>query len=418
MRTVPVYPRSVDEYRAIVANDVVNDLQRRAWALSDLRILHLNSTAFGGGVAELLLAQIPLLEDLGIAAQWGVIDGDDDFFAITKSIHNGFQGNHELSWTSADAEHYLKVQERNAELLAKQGPWDVVVVHDPQPLAIPMLLGARRRDVAKHWIWRCHIDCADPHPEIWAFLRPLLEPYDALVYTMQEYVQPDVPVERLMISPPSIDAMSPKNAPLAPITVTDVCRQYGVDPRRPVISQISRFDPWKDPMGVIDAYRIVKEELPDIQLILAGSLAHDDPEGLTYYDEALQARKRDTDLFVLSNFQEVGNTAVNCFQRASKVVIQKSLREGFGLTVSEAAWKGKPVVGGRTGGITLQIDDERTGFLVSSVEACAHRVIELLINPQRCDQMGAEARELVRARFLTTREMADWLDLVAELAGT
>jgi trehalose synthase len=414
MRTVPVWPRSIDEYRSVVSNDIVNGLHRRAWELTGSRILHLNSTAFGGGVAELLLAQIPLLEDLGLGAHWSVIDGDEEFFGITKGIHNGFQGNHDVKWTPEIAEHYLSVQQHNAELMT--GEWDVVVVHDPQPLAIPFLLGERRREIAKRWIWRCHIDCADPHPEIWAFVRQYLEAYDAVVFTMKEFVQPDIPVERVMISPPSIDPMSPKNAPLAPITVTDVCRQYGLDPRRPVIAQISRFDAWKDPMGVIDVYHIVKQEFPEVQLILAGSLAHDDPEGFEFYESALRSRGDDHDLFILSNFQEVGNTAVNCFQRAALVVIQKSIKEGFGLTVSEAAWKGRPVVGGNTGGITLQIDDRETGYLVDSVEECADRVLDLLGDRQQAERMGEGARELVRSRFLTTRELADWLDLWIDLA--
>lgn len=413
MHAVPVWPRAIDDYRSVVSNDVVNGLHRRAWELSGRSILHLNSSAFGGGVAELLLAQVPLLQNLGLPTQWNVIGGDEQFFAITKSIHNAIQGNHDIPWTPEMAHHYLEVQARNAEMMPDG--WDVVVVHDPQPLAIPTLLGSRLRDVGKKWIWRCHIDSATPHPDIWGVVRDYLEPYDAVVFTMKEYTHPDIPVERVLISAPSIDPMSPKNAPLAPITVTDICRQYGIDPRRPIISQISRFDPWKDPIGVIEAYRDVKEEYPDVQLILAGSLAHDDPEGLGFYEASLNARADDPDLYVLSNFQEVGNTAVNCFQRAAQVVIQKSIREGFGLTVAEAAWKGRPVVGGRTGGITLQIEDQRTGYLVSSVEECADKVTDLLGDAQRSEQMGEAGRELVRNQFLTTRELGDWLDLMIDL---
>jgi trehalose synthase len=413
MRTVPVWPRSVDDYRAVVPNDVVNALHRRAWELSGLSILHLNSTAYGGGVAELLLTQIALLEDLGLRAQWGVIDGDEEFFAITKTIHNALQGDHRAPWSEAMAEHYLSTQATNAEALP--GHWDVVVVHDPQPLAIPSLLGARRKEVARYWVWRCHIDSANPHPGVWSFLRPYLEPYDAVVFTMQEFARPDVPVDRVVVFPPSIDPLSPKNAPLAPITVTDICRQYGIDPRRPIIAQVSRFDPWKDPLGVIQAYRLVKKEFPEVQLVLAGSLAHDDPEGLEFYDATLKARGDDPDIFVLSNLQEVGHTAINCFQRAAQVVVQKSIREGFGLTDSEAAWKGKPVVGGRTGGITLQIEDRVTGFLVDSVEECADRVIDLLGDPHQRELMGEAGRERVRSRFLATRELADWLDLALDL---
>lgn len=415
MRTVPVWSRSIDDYRSVVSNEAVNALHRRAWEIPGLRVLHLNSTAYGGGVAELLLAQVPLLQSLGVNAEWRVIEGDDEFFHTTKAVHTAIQGNREVRWTQRMHDHYVATQERNAANL--DGQWDVVVVHDPQPLAIPAVLGPKAREVSKYWVWRCHIDCQDPNPQVWTALRGYLDHYDALVFTMPDFVQPDVPAGvRTVVSAPSIDPMSPKNAPLAPITVTDICSQYRIDPRRPVISQVSRFDPAKDPHGVVEAYQMVKEDFPDLQLLLAGSLAHDDPEGLVIYHELLELAKDDQDIFVLSNFQEVGNTAVNCFQRASQVVIQKSLREGFGLTVAEAAWKGKPVVGGDTGGIRLQVADGVSGYLVSSVADCAKRVTELLTDQQQCQSMGEAGREFVREKFLTPRELSDWLDLFADLA--
>ncbi|HYZ92579.1 MAG TPA: glycosyltransferase [Actinomycetota bacterium] len=416
MRIVPSWPRSIDEFRSIVPNNVINDLQRLAWEqLRGKRVLHINSTEYGGGVAEILLAQVPLLDDLGMEATWGVIDGDEHFFEITKSVHNGFQGNKEIPWTGEMEDHYLAVVEQN--LASLPGGYDIAVVHDPQPMAIPLLLGDKRFDIAKHWIWRCHIDCADPHGEIWGFVRRFLDPYEAMVFTMKEFVQPEVPGDRVTVSAPSIDPVSPKNSDLSDVTVNDICKQYHIDTRRPIMAQVSRFDPWKDPYGVIRAYKTVKEQIPEVQLILAGSLAHDDPEGLRLYDELLRERDDDRDVFILSNFQQVGNTTVNCFQRAADVVIQKSIREGFGLTVAEAAWKGKPVIGGRAGGITLQIDEGRTGFLVDSVEECAERTIELLRGPEAASAMGAAGRELVRDQFLTTREVADWLQLFADLAA-
>lgn len=411
---VPVWPRSIHDYRAVVANDVLDAVQRQASKQPGLRVLHINSTEYGGGVAEILLAQIPLLQDIGIEAHWGVIDGDERFFEITKSMHNGFQGNRELAFEPAHEEHYLDIVSQNLEGLP--GGYDIVVVHDPQPMAIPHLLGERRSEIGRHWVWRCHIDCADPNPKVWSFAQRFLEPYEAMVFTMSEFAQPEVPADRVVISAPSIDPMSPKNSALDQITVNDICRQYQIDPQRPIMAQISRFDPWKDPRGVIQAYKLVKEQLPEVQLLLAGSLAHDDPEGLRLYDELLHERGDDRDLFVLSNFQQVGNTAVNCFQRAADVVIQKSLREGFGLTVAEAAWKGKPVIGGRAGGITLQIVDGETGYLVDSVAECAERSLELLQRGTVAENMGTAGRELVRDRFLTTREITDWLDVFAGLA--
>jgi trehalose synthase len=416
MRLVSVWPREIDDFRGVVSNNVINGLQRLAWEQQGLRVLHINATEYGGGVAEVLLAQIPLLDDLGLQAQWAVIDADEQFFEITKSMHNGFQGNKEIPWGAEQEEYYVRVLEQN--LASMPGRFDVCVVHDPQPVALPLLLGANRAEIASHWVWRCHIDCADPHPEIWRFAQGFLEPYDAYVFTMKEFVQPDVPAERVVISPPSIDPTSPKNSALEPTTVIDLCRQYHIDPRRPLIAQVSRFDPWKDPRGVIQAYRVVKEKIPDVQLLLAGSLAHDDPEGMRLYEELLHDRDDDRDLFILSNVQQVGNTTINAFQREADVVIQKSIREGFGLTVSEAAWKAKPVVGGRAGGITLQVQDNRTGYLVDSVEECAARTLELLEDRDRAVAMGEAGRELVRDSFLTTRELGDWLKLFADLVRT
>jgi trehalose synthase len=310
-------------------------------------------------------------------------------------------------------EHYLAVVNQNLSSLP--GGYDVAVVHDPQPMAVPFLLGEKRFDIAKHWVWRCHIDCADPHSEIWGFVRRFLEPYDATVFTMKEFVQPEVPGNKVVISAPSIDPTSPKNSDLHEVTVNDICGQYHIDTRRPIMAQISRFDPWKDPYGVIQAYKMIKERIPDVQLMLAGSLAHDDPEGLRLYDELLRERENDQDIFILSNFQQVGNTTVNCFQRAADVIVQKSIREGFGLTVAEGAWKGKPVIGGRAGGITLQVKHGETGYLVESTEECAQRTIELLEDPQLAGKMGAAGRELVRENFLTTREVGDWLRLIADI---
>jgi len=415
MRVVPVRHRSIDDYRGVVGNEVVNALQRHAWGMSGHSVLHINSTAYGGGVAEVLLAHIPLLRDPEIEARWAVIDGDERFFGITKSIHNAIQGERELEWTAEMEEHYTAVVRSNLDSLPEG--YDVVVVHDPQPLAIPKLLGDDRSRVGRRWVWRCHIDSSDPNPEVWSFVARHLDVYDAVVFTADEFVQPEVPVERVVVSPPSIDPMSPKNADLADVTVHDICTQYGIDMQRPLIAQVSRFDPWKDPFGVIAAYQLVKEQVPDVQLILAGSLAHDDPEGLKIYEDVMTYREKDPDVAVLSNLQEVGNTSVNCFQRAAQVVIQKSLKEGFGLTVAEAAWKGKPVIGGRAGGIKLQIVDGETGYLVDSVEACAQRTLELLADPERSARMGSQARELIRSRYLTTRELGDWLELFASVNG-
>ncbi len=400
----------------MVSNTAINDLQKLAWTQQGLKVLNINATEYGGGVAELLLTQVPLMDDLGLQAHWAVLDADERFFEITKSVHNAFQGNKSIPWDLSMEDHYFDTLRANLDSMPTG--YDVVVVHDPQPMAIPWLLGERRKDYGKHWIWRCHIDCADPHPDVWSFVSQFLESYDAMVFTMKEFVQPDVPAERVTISAPSIDPTSPKNSALEMVTVQDICRQYHIDVRRPFITQVSRFDPWKDPHGVVRAYKTVKEKFPDVQLLLAGSLAHDDPEGMGIFEEIVSESADDRDVHVLSNLQQVGNTTINCFQRAAQVVIQKSLREGFGLTVAEAAWKGKPLIGGRAGGITLQIEDGRTGYLVDSVEECAQRTIELLEDPDKARIMGETGRELVRENFLTTRELTDWLSLFSDVASS
>jgi trehalose synthase len=238
-----------------------------------------------------------------------------------------------------------------------------------------------------------------------------------MVFTMKEFVQPEVPGDRVVVSAPSIDPTSPKNSHLERVTVADICRQYGIDLKRPIMAQVSRFDPWKDPRGVIRAYRMVKEKIPDVQLLLAGSLAHDDPEGLVLYDELLRERDNDQDLLILSNFQQVGNTTINCFQRAANVVIQKSIKEGFGLTVTEALWKTRPTIAGRVGGIVAQIQDGETGWLVDSAEQCAEACIEILRDPAEARQRALHGKEYVRRHFLTPRLLRDWLVLFNQLLG-
>jgi trehalose synthase len=353
------------------------------------------------------------LRDLGIEAEWQVIHGSDEFFAVTKTMHNALQGA-AVEWTAHEERIYLERVLENALLL--EGEWDYVVIHDPQPAAIHDY--ARAHGVAPastKWIWRCHIDLTDANEQVFEFLRPCIETYDASVWTMAEFVPSSLTMDRVVIAPPCIDPLSVKNLELPRPFVDEIVKQYGVKPNNPLLVQISRFDPWKDPVGVIDAYRMVKEHIPDAQLVLAGSMATDDPEGFHYWELADQARAGDENVHLLSNIQQVGNVQINAFQRAADVVMQKSVREGFGLTVSEGLWKGRPVVGGRAGGITLQIDDGVNGFLVDSVEAAAKRSCDLLADPTRADTMGAAGREHVRRNFLSTRELEDWLRLFGEL---
>ena len=414
LTSVPVTPKALADYRPIVGDAPIDEIQRMAEPLRGARVLHLNATAFGGGVAEILSALVPLMNDLGFRADWQIISGADEFFAVTKAIHNGLQGMF-VPWTTAMRDTWLHYNRINADLL--DGEYDFVVVHDPQPAGI---LGAAlergRRKVGK-WIWRCHIDLTAAQPELWDFLCPFLVPYDASIFTLKTYAKEDVPTPRVFFFPPAIDPLSPKNVPLAPDMVEAILSRYAIDPHRPMVTQVSRFDPWKDPLGVIDAYRLVKREIPQVQLVLVASMAHDDPEGWSYYERTARRAGEDMDIQILTNLTGVGNVEVNAIQTAARVVIQKSLREGFGLVVSEALWKGRPVVAGNVGGIPLQVLDGRTGYLASSPAACADRILFLLRNPQVADGMGAAGREHVRANFLITRSLCDYLKMFAALAG-
>jgi trehalose synthase len=340
--------------------------------------------------------------------------GSDQFFGVTKSVHNALQGA-DLDWTKSMQKVYLEKVLENSLLF--DGHYDFVVVHDPQPAAILSFLRDRFGSMLSdtHWVWRCHIDLTDANPKVWEFFRPFVEQYDASVWTLHEFVPASLEMPRIVQAPPCIDPLSVKNLDLALPFCQELTRQYGVDVHRPIVCQVSRFDPWKDPVGVVEAFRIVREQVPDAQLVLAGSMATDDPEGFRVWEETEAARAGDRDIFLLSNLHQVGSVQINAFQRIANVVVQKSLREGFGLTVSEALWKGRPVVGGRAGGIKLQIRDGYDGYLVDSIDECARRTIDLLADPVGADALGAQGREHVRDNFLSTRELEDWLRLFTDL---
>lgn len=410
LQSVDVGTQAIANYEADAGAEAIAVVRELAEALRGVRVLHLSATPYGGGVAEILRSEIPLLRDLGVAADWKLIRGDQAFFAVTKAIHNGLQGARE-PLSPIEQQRYLAQSEHNARQL--DDDYDLVVVHDPQPLALREL----HQDARGRWIWRCHIDTSEPNPETWAFLRPFLVRYDAAVFTLGGFVPPDFPVDRVEIIPPAIDPQSPKNLQLGSVLAARVLEWIGVETHRPLIVQVSRFDPWKDPLGVIAAYRLVREEVPDLQLALVGSMALDDPQGWAVYQEIEAATRTDPGIHLFTNLTGVGNVEVNAFQRLAQVVIQKSLREGFGLVVSESLWKGTPVVAGRAGGIPLQLRDGTSGFLVDSVEECAARTIELLDDPQLRHDMGERGRAQVRERFLLPRLIADELRLYASVLG-
>ena len=414
LASVPTTAKTLDDYIPVVGEERISEIRDLARPLAGARVLHVNATAFGGGVAEILGALVPLLSDAGLRADWQVMKGTDEFFQVTKAMHNSLQGMF-IEWTPEMRELWLHYNRLNAQLFDEE--YDFVVIHYPQPAAIPSFLtelGGHRPP--GRWVWRCHIDLTQAQAQVWDFLRSYVEAYDGAIFTLADYVKEDLRDPQVFTIPPAIDPLSPKNADLPPDTVEAIRRRYGQDPQRPFIAQISRFDPWKDPLGAIEVYRTVKREVPELQMVLIASMAHDDPEGWAWYERTVRRAGDDYDILILSNLNGVGNVEVNAFQRSAAVVMQKSVREGFGLVVSEALWKGRPVVAGNVGGIPLQIVNGKTGYLASTVEECAQRVLELLRDPERAQAMGLAGREFVRDNFLITRYLRDYLLVFRALA--
>lgn len=414
LQDVRIIPKSIDEYIPVVGADRINSLKELAAPLKGKKVLNVNATAYGGGVAELLKTQVALMRDLGIDAEWKVLTAQPEFYDVTKKFHNTMQGQAgDLS--DDEKEIYLNGVQANARSFVES--YDYVIIHDPQPLAMLDYVTAP----AGKWIWRCHIDTSVPNEKVWNFLYPHMKNYDAVVFTLDEFVKENAELKNLTFIPPSIDPLSPKNTYMPEEEVNKFLLSYDVDPERPIMTQVSRFDPWKDPIGVIDVYRNikfgqVKANVSGLQLCLIGGMANDDPEGWTIYDRVLRRAGEDFDLNIYTNLHNVGDVGVKAFQYGSDVVLQKSLKEGFGLTVAEALWKGKPVIGGKVGGIKLQIQDGETGFLVSSIEEATEKTRYLLQNREEAKQMGAKGKELVRDQFLSIREIEDHLKLFNKLA--
>jgi trehalose synthase len=408
LQRVAVGRWSLDAYRDVVPERILVELREQAQALAGARILHINATSYGGGVSELLRSSVPLLRDLGLAVDWKVIAGRADFFKATKALHNGLQGASQAP-TEAEKAAWLDCARENVHEI--DGGYDFIVVHDPQPAALRAMYG--KGDA--RWVWRCHIDTSEPNPETWAFLRPYLAEFDAAVFTMAQFVPPDLPVARVRTIPPAIDPLSPKNFELADETARQILDWIGVTMPGRLVTQVSRFDAWKDPLGVIAAYRLVREEIPDLQLALVGSMALDDPEGWDVYRQVAEHAGDDELIHLYTNLTGVSNVEVNAFQRLSDVVVQKSIREGFGLVVSESMWKGTPVVAGRAGGIPLQMPEGIGGLLVDSVEQCAEAMLRLLGDRALARELGHAGHEHVREHFLLPRLLADELRLLGEL---
>ncbi|MDG5817264.1 glycosyltransferase [Natronococcus sp. A-GB7] len=399
--------RSIEAYATVTGDDRLERLRELAETLSDVRILHVNSTATGGGVAELLRSIVPVCNDLGIDTDWLVMDADDDFFEVTKAVHNGLQGSGEPLTDEMKAT-YREVTERNAAEIEDE--YDLVLAHDPQPLGMLERLEERLPDAPI--LWRCHVDLTDSVDDYLAFVSEYTDPIDHAIFSRSEYVAIDTPATSIVY--PSIDPVTEKNRSLEDEELA--AERDRLDPLSfdaPVVTQVSRFDPWKDQFGTLEAYRTATEEVPELQLALAGGMAGDDPEGLELYEQVAEKAVGDPDVHVLTDLPD---TTINALQRLSDVVVQKSLREGFGLVVSEALWKRTPVVGSTVGGIPLQVEDGRNGYLVDPDDAtgAGDRIVALLENDERRRSFGDSAREHVRERFLLPRQLVDLLEIFVD----
>jgi trehalose synthase len=411
LQLVNVGHKSLADYATIATRGLMDEIRELAAPLAGARVLELSATAFGGGVAEIQYTLVPLMQDAGLSVDWRIIRGADEFFGATKTIHNALQGNPQ-GLTAGQRDVFARFQELNAREIDIDA-YDFVFVHDPQPVGVIDHLGAG----GAKWVWRGHIDFSAPNDEVLDFLLPSIRRYDAAVFHLASYAPRREGMPPCVIWPPAIDPLAPKNMALSPEDAAYIVDQFGIDVSRPLLTQVSRFDPWKDPLGVIDAYRLVKQQQPGVQLALVGSMAHDDPEGVEYWDQTVAYADGDPDIFILSNLNNVGSVEVNAFQVHSVAVIQKSIREGFGLTVSEALWKGRPTVAGRVGGIVTQIEDGRTGWLVDTSEACAAACLEIFAGPAAAHERALAGKEHVRRRFLTPRLLRDRLALFNRLAG-
>jgi len=409
MREVNVGHKQLADYRSIVSRELMAEIDELAAKLRGKRVLHVNATAFGGGVAEILYTLVPLLADVGLEVEWRILAAPPEFFNVTKGFHNGLQG-HAFGLTDDVRMAWETVCCANAAELDRH--YDVIVVHDPQPLAMRRF-ASLAGDGAAHWVWRCHIDTSTPDRALYEYFAPFIDEYDAAVYTLRDYAPEGLTVPVVEVAP-TIDPLAPKNMALSPEDAAYIVRQFGIDVERPLLLQVSRFDPWKDPLGVVDVYRAVKAER-DVQLALVGSMASDDPEGWDYLEKVIDYVRDDPDVFILSNLDNVGSVEINAFQSHADVVLQKSTREGFGLTVTEALWKARPTIGGAVGGIPLQISDGETGYLVRSAAECAARCLDVLADPERHRQMALRGKEHVRTHFLTPRLLRDDLRLFNDL---
>jgi len=391
----------IEKYAPLVGQSVIDDLRLLSERLKGKVIQHINSTPVGGGVAEILNRMLPLLMELGVDTKWDVIKGGEQFFAVTKKFHNALHGRAEVI-TQRDLEIFMETSQQNIKSVDTYG--DIVFIHDPQPIALV------KKKANNKWLWRCHVDVSNPNERVWGFLMDFIVQYDSAIFSAPSFSR-KLPIRQFLI-PPSIDPLSDKNKELSQETINSVLRKYNIKKDKPIITQVSRFDRLKDPIGVIGAYLQVKKYI-NCQLILAGGTAEDDPEGFKVLDEVKEEAKKDPDIHILLLPQN--DIEVNALQRASDIIVQKSLKEGFGLTVAEALWKAKPVVASNVGGIPLQIKHKYSGLLCHSIEGASFAIKQLLGSPAYAQKLGENGREHIKNNFLITRHLRDYMLLFLSL---
>ena len=396
----------LSEYEPIVGQPVIDDLHTLADNIDQKSVLHVNSTKSGGGVAEILFRLVPLMNELGLNASWDIIKGDQPFFEATKTFHNALQTGMKIAKPQNFEEFERKTTENLRDLRIDA---DTVFIHDPQPAG---MIAQRKQGSDQKWIWRCHIDVSNPASDVWTFLAKYINKFDASIFSAPQFGRKDLQIPQFLV-PPSIDPLADKNRELPQTYIDRVLSKYALNAEKPLITQISRFDYAKDPIGVIEAFKLVSKHI-ECELVLGGSLADDDPEGLEVHSKVLKAAEGRKDIHILL-IPPFSDLEINALQRASTIILQKSVKEGFGLTVAEALWKSKPVIAGATGGIPLQIKNGLSGYLVHTIEGAAYRMHYLLRNPDVAARLGRYGRENVRENFLITRQLMDYLLVMVSL---
>jgi len=412
--TLAIAPRSIRDLAPVVGEADLAELARLARPLRGLRILNLSITAFGTGVAELLSASVPLMTDLGLDCQWQVVRTGEQFAPVNRAMYMALGGRHS-TWSREMADVWQRYNAMNADLLTED--FDVVVVHDPQPAGIRSFVDERRR-AATRWVMHCHLDVSSTREDVWLLLRQHVEPYDAIIFEAESFAPSDVRARGIEVIRPAIDPAGPRNMDLSPEAVAGMTERYGIDAARPLLCQLSPLDESCDPMGAIDVYDLAREAIPGLQLLLVATVVPEEPLARASFDEVARRAMDYTGVFVLSGLNEVGNVEMNAFQRAANVILQKDLRRGFGLWVSDALWKERPVVAAARTGLLEQVIDGETGFLAESTEDFSRRVVTLLQDRSLAARLGAGGRRHVRENFLITRYLSDYLRLLGRLTRT